>query len=77
LKDTKWSIYATIEHAHDYAVPVVLWDIHESEVAALDHAEGFPKHYVKKQFIVCLDEPDLSIEERTAKMIAMVGADNV
>ena len=43
--------YATIEHAHDYCVPVVLWDISETEVVNLDRAEGFPKHYDKEQFL--------------------------
>ena len=64
--------YATIERAHDYEIPVVVWDIPESEVAALDRAEGFPKHYVKKDVLV-LPQPQMTVEEMTA----LVGTDNV
>jgi len=47
--------FATIEHAHNYEVTVVAWNIPESEVAALDRAEGFPKHYEKKMFWLYLN----------------------
>jgi len=64
--------YANIDSAHDYAVPVVLWDIPESEVAALDRAEGFPKHYIKDKVLV-IPQPRMTVEE----MMTLVGADNV
>jgi len=64
--------YATIERAHDYEIPVVVWDILESEVPALDRAEGFPKHYVKQDVLV-IPLSQMSHKEMTI----LVGADNV
>ena len=64
--------YATIERAHDYETPVVVWDIAESEVLNLDRAEGYPKHYVKKDVLV-VPRPTMTVEQ----MAALVGADNV
>jgi len=64
--------YADIERAHDYVTPAILWEIPEAEIIALDRAEGFPKHYKKEQ-LVFIPEPQLSVEE----MIALAGADNV
>jgi hypothetical protein len=67
--------YADAVPAHDYELPVVLWDIPEDEVAALEKKEGYlasPMHYDKQEMLV-YPVPKLSFDE----MAALVGAENV
>jgi len=40
--------YLTIENAEDGKVPVVIWEVTETDEAALDRYEGFPNFYYKK-----------------------------
>jgi len=63
--------YADAISARNYELPVVLWDIPEDEVHALERAEGYPKHYEKAQLLVC-PIPGLSREETAA----LVGEEN-
>lgn len=46
--------YATIEPFVGGYVPVVVWEIHETDEIRLDQYEGFPTHYYKKQVRVCI-----------------------
>lgn len=40
-------------------VPVVLWDIHNSDWKYLDMYEGFPNYYIKKSVEVILDDGEI------------------
>ena len=40
--------YLTIEEFEDGMVPVVVWEVTASDEAALDHYEGFPNFYYKR-----------------------------
>jgi hypothetical protein len=40
--------YLTIEECDGGSVPVVIWEVTESDEAALDRYEGFPSFYYKK-----------------------------
>ncbi|QAT42987.1 gamma-glutamylcyclotransferase family protein [Aminipila luticellarii] len=63
---------ADIIPVHDYELPVVVWDIPESEVPNLDRAEGYPKHYSKEQLEVS-PVPPLNFEQ----LVELVGVENV
>lgn len=48
--------YLTIEKANGYSVPVGVWRIGKEDEVALDHYEGFPNFYYKKNFMLdCSD----------------------
>lgn len=36
-------------------VPILVWDVPTEDWASLDRYEGFPRYYVKKTLITCLD----------------------
>ena len=45
FKGSKTGSYLTIEECGDGTVPVVIWEVTESDEAALDRYEGFPTFY--------------------------------
>ena len=47
FKGSKTGAYATIEWEKGYNVPILLWEISETDEAYLDHYEGFPRFYYK------------------------------
>lgn len=49
FKGSKTGSYLTIEEKDGGAVPVVIWEVTESDEAALDRYEGFPDFYYKKE----------------------------
>ena len=49
FKGSKTGSYLTIEEKEDGTVPVVIWEVTESDEAALDRYEGFPSFYYKKE----------------------------
>lgn len=49
FKGSKTGSYLTIEERDGGSVPVVIWEVTESDVAALDRYEGFPSLYYKKE----------------------------
>ena len=49
FKGSKTGSYLTIEERNGGSVPVVIWEVTESDVAALDRYEGFPSLYYKKE----------------------------
>ncbi len=48
FKGSKTGSYLTIEECDGGSVPVVIWEVTESDEAALDRYEGFPSFYYKK-----------------------------
>lgn len=55
-KGSKTGAYLTIEPQEGHTVPVGVWEITESDLAALDIYEGFPMFYYRKQInVVCSD----------------------
>ena len=49
FKGSKTGSYLTIEERDGGMVPVVVWEVAESDEAALDRYEGFPVFYYKKE----------------------------
>ena len=52
FKGSKTGSYLTIEEKDCGMVPVVIWEVAESDEAALDRYEGFPSFYYKKELRV-------------------------
>ena len=52
FRGSKTGSYLTIEPAAGGTVPVVIWEVTESDEAALDRYEGFPTFYYKKELRV-------------------------
>ncbi len=48
FKGSKTGSYLTIEECENGTIPVVIWEVTESDEAALDRYEGFPTFYYKK-----------------------------
>lgn len=63
FKGTRTGAYATIEEKKGGVVPALVWKITESDEESLDHYEGYPTFYHKK---------DLCVTVNGAKIIAMV-----
>ena len=56
--------FATIEKCKGYSVPVLVWKISPQDEKSLDHSEGYPKFYTKKNLYVrvhSLDGKDLGV----------------
>ena len=49
FKGSKTGSYLTIEPMEDAEVPVVIWEVTESDEKALDRYEGYPNFYYKKE----------------------------
>lgn len=49
FKGSKTGSYLTIEEREGGRVPVVIWEVMESDEKALDRYEGFPSFYYKKE----------------------------
>ena len=49
FKGSKTGSYLTIEDCEGGTVPVAVWEVAESDEAALDRYEGFPVFYYKKE----------------------------
>ena len=52
FKGSKTGSYLTIEEQEGGSVPVVIWEVTESDEKALDRYEGFPAFYYKKELRV-------------------------
>jgi len=50
FKGSKTGSYLTIEPREGSSVPVAVWSVAERDELALDHYEGFPTFYYKKEF---------------------------
>lgn len=49
FKGSKTGSYLTIEPMEGAEVPVVIWEVTETDEKALDHYEGYPNFYYKKE----------------------------
>lgn len=49
FKGSKTGSYLTIEKKEDSTVPVVIWEVTESDEKSLDRYEGYPIFYYKKE----------------------------
>lgn len=49
FKGSKTGSYLTIEPMKDAEVPVVIWEVTETDEKALDRYEGYPNFYYKKE----------------------------
>ena len=49
FKGSRTGSYLTIEKSESSTVPVVIWEVTESDEAALDRYEGYPSFYYKKE----------------------------
>ena len=61
--------FATIKKCKGFSVPVLVWKISEQDERNLDHYEGYPRFYIKKNLtlaVTSLDSSDLG------KLSAMV-----
>ena len=47
--------HADIIEDKDCSVPVLIWDVSEDDIEALDMYEGYPRYYITKQVDVKLD----------------------
>ena len=64
--------FATIKKCKGFSVPVLIWKISEQDERNLDHYEGYPRFYVKKNMkiaVTSLDGQDLG--EITAMVYIM------
>ena len=52
FKGSKSGSYLTIEEKENGIVPVVIWEVSESDEKALDRYEGYPTFYYKKDIKV-------------------------
>lgn len=55
FRGRKHSAVATIEPKEGFEVPVLLWEIYPEDERALDHYEGYPHLYTKKNFEIELN----------------------
>ena len=49
FKGSKTGSYLTIEPAEGYSVPVGVWEVSAEDELSLDHYEGYPTFYYKKE----------------------------
>ena len=54
FKGSKSGSYLTIEPKEGSKVPVAVWEVQESDEAALDRYEGYPTFYYKKEMQVVI-----------------------
>jgi len=55
FRGSKTGTYATIEKAEGYKVPIIIWEIGETDEINLDRYEGFPSFYYKKELTISVD----------------------
>ena len=55
FRGSQTGAYATIEKADGYKVPVIVWEIGETDEMNLDRYEGFPAFYYKKDLTVSVN----------------------
>ena len=52
FKGSKTGSYLTIEEEAGYSVPVAVWEVSPRDELALDHYEGYPSFYYKKELVL-------------------------
>lgn len=66
FKGSKTGVYATIEPEVGCRVPVLLWEITEQDERNLDHYEGYPRFYYKRELEILFEG-----EQKTAMVYIM------
>ena len=54
FRGSKTGSYLTIEPKEGSSVPVAVWEVSERDELHLDHYEGYPNFYYKKEMNVCI-----------------------
>ena len=54
FRGSKTGSYLTIEPKEGSSVPVAVWEVSERDELHLDHYEGYPNFYYKKELTVCI-----------------------
>ena len=54
FRESKTGSYLTIEPKEGSSVPVAVWEVSERDELHLDHYEGYPNFYYKKELTVCI-----------------------
>lgn len=60
FRGSKRSAVATVEQKEGSTVPVLIWQIHESDELSLDRYEGYPNFYGKQMMDIELDGQTVS-----------------
>ena len=63
--------YLTVEKREGFSVPVAVWTVAENDEAWLDHYEGFPKLYYKKEIVLPLQSSRGRVSEEKAFIYLM------
>lgn len=75
LKDWKlvFKVHATIEPCKGFEVPVLVWEISDSDEASLDAYESYPAYYEKQNLDVTVTDMEGGQTEATAMVYVMTG----
>lgn len=60
FKGSQTGAYLTIERDPDFIVPVAVWEVSPNDEKHLDHYEGFPRLYYKKELPVLVNGSPLT-----------------
>lgn len=71
FKGSRSGSYLTIEKKRGGKVPVAVWEVSAENERALDHYEGFPTFYYKKEMEIDVKLNDDTIERRAAFVYIM------
>ena len=66
FKGSKTGSYLTIERKDGSNVPVAVWKVSASDEKALDHYEGYPVFYYKKEFTLTINYENDTIHKHNA-----------
>ena len=73
FKGSKTGNYATIEPCIGESVPVLIWELSESDERSLDRYEGFPTFYFKHTIPVMIDGEEIYAMAYIMRLDAAVG----
>lgn len=74
-KGSRSGNYLTIEQAEGHAVPVAVWAVSDNDERNLDHYEGFPIFYYKKELSVTLHEAESGISRQVKAFVYIMHED--
>ncbi len=74
FKGSKSGNYATIEPCIGESVPVLIWELSESDERSLDRYEGFPVFYFKQTIPVFVNGREIEAMAYLMRLDAKVGA---
>ena len=74
-KGSRSGNYLTIEQAEGHTVPVAVWAVSDNDESNLDHYEGFPIFYYKKELSVTLHEAESGISRQVKAFVYIMHED--